>query len=57
MMDLRWINLSRISDDYERMVKEFIEFAQHHGGSAKNRGNEVSLCQLFEWENIGCGRD
>jgi len=34
VMDQSWINLSRISDDYERGVKEFIEFAQHHGGSA-----------------------
>ena len=38
MMDRSWINLSRISDDYERGVGEFIEFAQRHGDSAKNRG-------------------
>jgi len=38
MMDRSWINLLRISDDYEREVDEFIEFVQRHGDNAKNRG-------------------
>jgi len=44
MMDRSWINLSRISDDYERGVEEFIEFAQRHDGSAKYRGKMRCPC-------------
>jgi len=37
-MDRRWINLLRISADYERGVKEFMLFAQRHVGSAEIKG-------------------
>jgi len=43
-MDRSWINLSRISDDYERGVEEFIEIAQRHGDSAKYRGKMRCPC-------------
>jgi len=29
-MDQYWINWSRISDEYERGVEEFIQFSQHN---------------------------
>jgi len=44
MMDQSWINLSCISDDYERGVNEFIELAQRHGGNAKYRGKMRCHC-------------
>jgi len=31
------INLSRINDNYERKVEEFIQFAQRHVGSVENK--------------------
>jgi len=39
-MDRNWINLSHISDEYEREVEEFIQFAQHN---ANNSGDGVKF--------------
>jgi len=47
MMDQSWINLSCISDDYEKGVEEFIEPIQHHDGSAKYRGKMRCPCVNF----------
>jgi len=36
-MDRDWINFVRISDEYERGVEKFIQFAQHN---ANNSGQD-----------------
>jgi len=36
-MDQSWINLSRINDDIERGVEEFLQFAQRNADNVENR--------------------
>lgn len=44
-MNQNWINLLHISDNYERMVEVFIQFAQCNADSIENK---VRIC-VFVW--------
>jgi len=51
-MDQIWINCVRISDEYERGVKEFIQFAQRNANNSGHDGAKIKC--LFEWKDTGC---
>jgi len=36
-MDRSWINVSRISDAYEKGVEDFLEFARRNGAAINGR--------------------
>jgi len=37
VMDRSWINVSRISDVYEKGVEEFLQFAKRNGARVNNK--------------------
>jgi len=44
-MDRNWINFVRISDEYERGVEEFIQFAQRNAINSAHDGAKIRcLC-------------
>jgi len=40
-MDRNWINFVRISDEYERGVEEFIQFAQRNANNSGHEGAKI----------------
>jgi len=43
-----WITASRISDEYEKGVEEFLQLAKRNGAGVNN--NYFCLCELFKCE-------
>jgi len=45
-MDRNWINSLHISDEYERGVEEFIQFAQRNAINSGHDGARSGVCAL-----------
>ena len=49
-MDRNWINYVRISDEYERGVEEFIQFAQRNATNSGHDGAKIR-CSCVNYLN------